>query len=296
MTQRFTLIAVSLFILLGATAQTEAEETPLDYYSAITRMLVLYGDMKYDSALTVFKQAAAFKEHVTATDYYYGAACAALTHQPVLAMNHLRESVKKGWLDTLRLQDDNAFDSLRTTRAWKPLMADIRGNYKKLLELFKGVKGKNLYDLVPYTDGDSWGWADRKTGAPLTAASFEYTRFAGDKGIAFMYNDGAFYYLNNKFTVHTPEQSADAELAPEARTEKAMAAFETLNNNRYTLVKEEKGVNVKSGKTGELVFKHDYESIDDIAEVNGNVFFMVSANGMRFYVDERGKEFVKRPS
>jgi len=296
MTQRFTLFAVSLLLLLGANAQSEKEETPLDYYSAITRMLVLYGDMKYDSALVVFKQAQGFKDRLTATDYYYGAACAALVHQPVLAMNHLRESVKKGWLDTLRLQEDNAFDSLKTTRAWKPLMADIRLNYKKLLELFKGVKGKDLYDLLPYTDGTNWGWADRKTGTPVTAASFEYTRFAGDRGIAFAWNDGAFYYLNNKFTIHTPEQSADADAEPEARSEKALAAFEAANNNRFTLVKEEKGVNVKSSKTGGLVFKHNYESIEDVEEVKGNVFFMVSANGIRFYVDERGKEFVKRPS
>lgn len=296
MTQRFTLITVCLFLLLSAAAQSEKEKTSLDYYSAITRMLVLYGDMKYDSALIVFKQAQNFKERLTATDYYYGAACAALSHQPVVAMNHLRESVKKGWLDTLRLLDDNAFDSLKTTRAWKPLMADIRMNYKKLLELFKGVKSKNLYDLVPYTDGDSWGWADRKTGLPVTAASFEITRFAGDKGIAFTYNDGTFYYLNNKLTVHGTEQLNDADVEPEARTEKAMALFAAANNNRYTLIKEEKGVNVKNSKTGELVFKRNYESIDNIEEVNGYVFFMVSAGGIHFYVDERGKEFVKRPS
>lgn len=296
MTQRFALIIVSLFLFTVAFAQTDKEETTLDYYSSITRMLVLYGDMKYDSALQVFNQAQTFKERVTAIDYYYGAACAALTHQPAMAMNHLRECVKKGWLDTLRLLDDNAFDSLRTTRQWKPLMAEIRMNYKKLLELFKGLKGKNPLDLVPYTDGDNWGWAEKKTGAALTAASFEYTAFADNNGLAFSYKDGAYRFADNKFTMQPIDVPYDEGGQPEERTDKAFAEFAAVNNNRYTIVKAEKGVNIKKEATGALVFKHDYEAIDHIREVNGGVFFMVSANGIRFYVDEKGKEYIKRPS
>lgn len=297
MTQRFTLFTVNLFLLVAAYAQLNKEQPVLDYYSSIARMLVLYGDMKYDSALQAFDQARTFKDKVTATDYYYGAACAALTHQPAVAMNHLHECVKKGWLDTLRLLDDNAFDSLKTTRQWKPVMAEIRLNYKKLLEAFKGVKGKNLLDLVPYTDGDNWGWADKKTGASLTAAAFEYAGFAENDGLVFSYKDGTYRFADGRFAAHAAvDVPYDFTLQPQERTEKALADFAATNNGRYTLVRTEKGVNMKKEATGALLFKRDYESIDHIEEVNGSVFFMVATGESHFYVDEKGKEFVKRPS
>ncbi|BAV08320.1 hypothetical protein SAMN05421788_112129 [Filimonas lacunae] len=301
MTQRFIVAVLLAFSgIFQSSAQTG--NTSDDYYTLVSDMMVSYGNQQYDNALNTFKKVLVFKEQCNATDYYYGAACAAITHKQALAFTYLRESVKKGWLDTLRIQENSEFDTVRMAKEWKPLIQDIRARYQKLLEVFKGVKGKKTDDLVPYTNNGNWGWMDKNTGRAVSPAFFDETGFAEQGALVFKYKDMDYHYLNNRITVLNLE--AGMELKDMERLEDAVPATDGGEQTveishpgnvpaelvkRYVAVKTAKGWNVLDKSSQKVIGKHDYQSIKRIA---GNVYFLVTTASREFYMDANGKEYI----